>query len=59
MFREAHRHAIGVMLEWHMVANTQGPGPPYYPSRLYALNLSTNVETPVPGILMTVDSWPR
>jgi len=47
------------MLEWHMVANTQGPGPPYYPSRLYALNLSTNVETPVPGILMTVDSWPR
>jgi hypothetical protein len=48
-----------VMLEWHMVANTQGPGPPYYPSRLYALNLSTNVETPVPGILMTLDSWPR
>jgi hypothetical protein len=48
-----------VMLESHMVANTQGPGPAYIPSGLFALNFSTNVETPVPGILMPLDSWPR
>jgi hypothetical protein len=48
-----------VMLESHMIANTQGPGPPYFPSGMYALNLSTNVETPVPGILIPLDNWPR
>jgi hypothetical protein len=47
-----------LMLQWHMVAN-QGPGPRYFPSGLYVLNLSTNVQTAVPKMLRVMDTWPR
>jgi hypothetical protein len=47
-----------VMLESHMVPNNQGPGPPYFPSGLYMLNLSTNVETSLGGN-SPVDVWPH
>ena len=47
------------MLESHMVANNQGPGPPYFPSGLYVLNLSTNVETSLGGMGSPVDIWPH
>jgi Tol biopolymer transport system component len=46
------------MIEAHFVKNTQY-GPPYIPTGYYILNLLTNKETAIPGILMPLDSWPH
>jgi hypothetical protein len=47
-----------VMLEWHLAPST-GPGPAYFPTGLSVLDLSTHVETSVPGILSVMDVWPQ
>ena len=46
------------MIEAHYVRNTQF-GPPFTPTSYYILNLLTNQETALPGILWPVDNWPR
>ena len=46
------------MIEVHYIRNTQF-GPPYIPTTYYVLNLLTNKETPLPGILMPMDNWPH
>ena len=46
------------MIEAHFIRNTQS-GPPYIPSAYYTLNLLTNKETPIPGVLQPLDTWPH
>jgi hypothetical protein len=46
------------MIEAHFIRNTRY-GPPYTATGYFELNLLTNKETPIPGILFPLDSWPR
>jgi hypothetical protein len=46
------------MIEAHFIHNTQY-GPPYWASGYYVLNLLTNKETPIPGVIGPLDIWPR
>ena len=47
-----------VMIEAHFVRNTQ-LGPPYMSTDYFVLDLVTNKETPLPGTLWVMDTWPR
>lgn len=47
-----------VMIEAHFIRHTQF-GPPYAPTDFYVLDLATNKETLLKGILQPLDSWPR
>ena len=47
-----------VMIEAHFVRNTQY-GAPYMPTGHFVLDLVTNKETPLPGILWVMDTWPH
>jgi hypothetical protein len=47
-----------LMLESHFVQR-QGPGPPYFPTGMFVLNLSTNIEASVASVLTTEDTWPH
>jgi hypothetical protein len=46
------------MIEAHFIKNTQF-GPPFIVTGYYSLNLQSNRETPMPGILQPMDNWPR
>jgi len=48
------------LLERHFVRQIDGaPGPPYIADRYFALNLTTNAETPMPAGFEPMDIWPH